>query len=260
MAVAAKPPIFGTAIQGWRSTFEAISRMSALFITAVALMLILNAVSISLTPPPKQEPSLAIQLLMYALEIVQGLVLTPVAIAMHRFVLLGEVTQRYVLNPSDPRFVKFFLVSVAYQFLIGIPSMLMMLALKNQDVTGGILAAVFAILFFVAVFVAVRILILFPAIAVDAAGAQWRNAYRDSKGNFWRTLLILTVTMMPHILVMMPFYFLLEWPDGPGLFGGAILSVVQSIFGVASLAACAAAASLLYVAWSERLRMPLAPA
>jgi hypothetical protein len=115
-------------------------------------------------------------------------------------------------------------------------------------------------LFFVAVFVAVRILILFPAIAVDAAGAQWRNAYRDSKGNFWRTLLILTVTMMPHILVMMPFYFLLEWPDGPGLFGGAILSVVQSIFGVASLAACAAAASLLYVAWSERLRMPLAPA
>jgi hypothetical protein len=156
--------------------------------------------------------------------------------------------------------LKFFLVSVAFQFLIGIPSALMMLALKSQDITGGILAAVFAILFFVAVFVAVRILILFPAIAVDAPGAQWRNAYRDSKGNFWRTLLILTVTVMPTMLVTIPFYFLLAWPDGPGFLGGAILSVVQSILGVALLAVCAAVASQLYVAWSERLRMPLAPA
>ena len=62
MATATKPPIFATAIQGWRSTFEAISRMSALFITATVLMLILNAVSIPLAPAPKQEPSLAISI------------------------------------------------------------------------------------------------------------------------------------------------------------------------------------------------------
>jgi hypothetical protein len=259
MAISTNPPIFGTAIQGWRSTFEALSRMSALFITAMVLMLILNAVSIPLASP-KEEPSLAIQLLMYVLGIVQGLVLTPVAIATHRFVLLGEVTQRYLLNASDPRFVKFFLVSVAFQFLIGIPSTLVTLSLKTQGITSGILATAFGLLFFVAIFVAVRILILFPAIAVDAAGAEWRNAYRDSKGNFWRTLLILTVVVLPTLLVTMPFYFMLAWPDGPGLLGGAILSVVQSIFGVASLAACAAVASQLYAAWSERLRMPLAPA
>ncbi len=260
MATAIKPPIFGTAIEGWRAAVEAMARMSALFITAVVLMLILNAVTVLVSPPPKQEPSLAIQLLMYVLGIVQGFVLTPVAIAMHRFVLLGEMTPRYAVSLSDPRFVKFFLVSVAFQFLIGIPSTLMTLSLRSQGVASGILATVFAILFLLAVFVAVRILILFPAIAVDAPGAEWRNAYRDSKGNFWRTLLILTLTVIPALVVTLPFYFLLAWPDGPSLLGGAILSVVQSILGVASLAAFAAVASQLYVAWSERLRMPLVPA
>ncbi len=259
MAAAIKPPIFATAIEGWRATFEAISRMSPLFVTATVLMLVLNAVSVPLTPAPKQEPGLAIQLVMYGLGIVQGLVLTPVAIAMHRFVLLAEVTERYQMNFSDPRFMKFFLVSVAFQFLIGIPSTLVTLALKSEGVLGGIMAFVFGLSFFVAVFVAVRILILFPAIAVDAAGAEWRNAYRDSQGNFWRTLLVLTVAVMPTLMLTMPAYYLLAWPDGPGLLSGAVFIVVQSILGVASLAACAAVASQLYAAWSERLRMPLVP-
>lgn len=258
MAAATKLAIFATAIEGWRATFNAFSRMTALFITATALMLVFNAVSIPLAPAPKQEPSLAVQLVMYVLGIVQGLVLTPVAIAMHRFVLLGEVTQRYLLNPSDPRFVKFFLVSVAFQLLIGMPGTLVTLSLKSESVIGGILATVFGIMFFVAVFVAIRILILFPAIAVDAAGAEWRNAYRDTQGKFWRTFLVLTVAVLPTLLLTMPAYFLLAWPDGPGLVGGEIFVAIQSILGVASLAVCAAVASQLYLAWSERLSLPLA--
>jgi hypothetical protein len=43
--------------------------------------------------------------------------LTPLAIAIHRFVLLGEITNAYRIDTSDPWFEKFFLFALALALL-----------------------------------------------------------------------------------------------------------------------------------------------
>jgi hypothetical protein len=49
--------------------------------------------------------------------IVQAVLLSPLAIAVHRFVLLGERTNRYPLEPGSSRYLRF----VGFAILINIP-------------------------------------------------------------------------------------------------------------------------------------------
>ncbi|MCZ7642386.1 MAG: hypothetical protein M5U33_06165 [Pseudorhodoplanes sp.] len=74
-----------------------------------------------------------------------------------------------------------------------------------------------------AVIVALRVLILFPAIAVDAPGARWRNAYFDTKGHTWRVFGISVLTALPALLVALPLYFVIGWPEGSASSAGRCL-------------------------------------
>lgn len=250
---ASDPPIFDTVLQGWRYAFAALSRMPGVLGVAMLVLLALNVATIPLLPGPQEEPSPGTQIIGFLIGIVQGFLLTPVAIAMHRFVLLGEVAPRYALNPSEPRFMRFFTFTVVYQLLMGVPSSLMSIAGKTQTVAGGVLAFLFFVLLIVAIIVSLRLLILFPAIAVDAPGATWRNAMADTKGHTWRVFFIVLLTSIPMLALAVPLYFLLGWPDGPSFTGGIVLSAVQSVAGVLGLCAFAAVASRLFAALSNRL-------
>jgi hypothetical protein len=99
----------------------------------------------------------------------------------HRFVLLGEVTERYALNPSEPRYKQFFVWTVIYQLMISAPSLLLAGPADNVAAT-----ALSIPLFIIVIIVALRLIILFPAIAVDAPGTAWQNAVEDTKGHAWR--------------------------------------------------------------------------
>src|SRR5207249_911245 len=46
-----------------------------------------------------------------------------------------------------------------------------------------------------------RMTLLFPAIAVDAPGATWVNAYHDTKGHSWGIFLIYVAAMVPAIVI-----------------------------------------------------------
>ncbi len=252
MATSENPPIFELAIEGWRYAFAALSRMPSILGIAMAIVFGLSIVTLPLLPGPDEQPSLFFHLFGFLISIVQAYFLTPVAIAVHRFVLLGELTERYAPNPSDPRFMRFFAFSVVYQLLTGVPSFLMSLTGKTETGVGLVLAFIFFVLLVIALIASLRLLILFPAIAVDARGADWRNAMADTKGHTWRVFFIMLVTSLPALIISVPLYFTLAWPR-PELVGGIVLGVFQAVIGVLLLAACAAVASRLFAAFANKL-------
>jgi hypothetical protein len=122
--------------------------------------------------------------------------LTPFFIAVHRFVILGEVTRDYRLNWDDRRFQLFF----GWAFTI--------FALSQVLVIGRVLPHhwMFQLIAFVlAVGVCVmftRVTLLFPAIAVDAPGATPRNAFEDTRGHGWYIFFLFLIPFIPSALMM----------------------------------------------------------
>jgi hypothetical protein len=102
-----------------------------------------------------------------------------------------------------------------------------------------------------------RLTILFPAIAVDAAGATAANAYADSKGNVWRIFLIFLLTILPLVALALGLYFLglisTAKDVSPLRIAGQVLSAV---IGVPAYALFVAVASRLFQALGERLNKP----
>jgi hypothetical protein len=211
-------------------------------------------VTLPFLPEFGEQSSVGIELFSFLIRVLTAFLLTPVAIAVHRFVLLGEVTERYAASLSDQRFMRFFTFSIAFQLLILVPGMLMPLAMKAGEIVGLLLGlAVFALLVF-AVIVSLRLLLLFPALAVDAGGAHWKNAIDDTKGHTWHVFFVIAATALPAILVELPMYIMLGWPpERPSLGGGVVLSIFQAVISVLSLAAFAAAASRLFAVYANRL-------
>ena len=102
-------------------------------------------------------------------SIVQAVLLAPLAIAVHRFVLLGETTSRYPLEPGSSRYLRFVGFAILVKILWLIPSTIESLipgAENNPAVMAGLGIVVLA-LFIAVVIIVVRRVILFPAIAID---------------------------------------------------------------------------------------------
>jgi hypothetical protein len=122
--------------------------------------------------------------------------LTPFFIAVHRFVILGEVTHTYRLQWEDRRFLLFFgwgftIFAISRLLLIGhvLPRHWMFQSIAF------VLAVAACVMF-------TRVTILFPAIAVDAPGATPRNAFEDTKGHGWYIFFLFLVPFIPSALVM----------------------------------------------------------
>lgn len=167
---------------------------------------------------------------------------------MHRFVLLGEVASDYSFNLRDNRFKKFALAEVIYAAATMIPVMAI-----SSPLTGwkAPLLALFALAVVIAV--ALHLLLIFPAIAINAAGATWANAISDVRGKALRLLATLFLVWLPTA----PFELLLgrAIPDSHSLWRIAstlLASCEQAIF----VAAVAAVASHFFKEYGQRLRQP----
>jgi hypothetical protein len=94
---------------GWRDALRAGTQMMSVAGPAFLFTLMAEAAYQLL-----RGHSPAIEAVIFPIHwIAQSLVLTPLAIAVHRYVLLDEVTQHYALNLADQRFQRFFGVAVA---------------------------------------------------------------------------------------------------------------------------------------------------
>ena len=108
--------------------------------------------------------------------------------------------------------------------------------------------------------VTLRLIVLFPAIAVDAPGATWRNAMADTKGNAWRILFIGLLASLPLfgiVLLLMMIGFAVDAPISsarPSIGWIAITTIFDAAFSVLGFTIAVVVASRLYEQLANRLR------
>ena len=246
MAVTAKVPIIETAVQAWRDAAIARERMPTLFWIAIAVLFGLNILQSLLGG---WGAASFVGGVIFALA--QALALTPVAIAVHRFILLDEARDRYDFAPGDPRFQKFFLFTIALEALGAIPRIVAFLLAIVAPLLAPLVLLALAI---GAAIIGVRTAILFPSIAIDAPGADWRHAMADAKGHSWRIFLVLLCVVLPAAVIEIVLIALLSWI---GLLGAIALGLIVPAVTIAVVAAGAAAASRLYAVYANQLGRPM---
>jgi hypothetical protein len=255
-----KPPVIETAVIAWRDALRAIEVMPVVAGIAFVLYLVMSLAILAINANPYAlvgSPWLPI--IAIGASIVQAVLLAPLAIAVHRFVLLGEKTNRYPLEPKSSRYLRFVGFAILVKILWLIPSTIQSLIPADSGLAGvvGIPAFVLAI---TVVIIVVRRAILFPAIAIDAPGATWSKARLDTKGSSWRVAFVFVVTALPIFVIN----GLLAWLWFSGLTpeaqpsAGSLLffSVIGAVIAIPALCAFAAAASHIYLARADIMTRP----
>ena len=253
MANDAQPSVFDAAMTAWRDALAARERMPNLFLVAGIAIAVLDIIYFGLIVVGLfVGPGLISLIIGLIYAAVRGFLLTPLAIGVHRFLLLNESHDGYRLDTQDPRFMKFFTFLAGLWVVMLIPRLVGDLFSSPMGPTfaGGLITLILAV---AAVVILVRNVILFPAVAVDAPGADWRNAMADTKGHSWRVFFILLCVVVPlGILagILLTIFFVIP-------FIGWIIGVaIGAAFTVFIVAAAAAAASRLYAAYANQLGRP----
>jgi hypothetical protein len=172
--------------------------------------------------------------------------LTPYIIAVHRLIILDEIAPSYVLRPGEPRFQKFFAWSLI--LLAGRIALVVVFELLSAFGVGASFIASGALIFTLCWAMA-RLSILFPAIAVDAAGVNWRNVMADTRGYAWQIFLIGLLASLLLALVELPLWATV----GRGTIVGAI---TDSVISIVSITLLVVIASRLYQRLGNRVNQP----
>ena len=102
-----------------------------------------------------------------------------------------------------------------------------------------------------------RLLILMPALALDARAPTLVNAHRDASGRFWRCLLIFLAGMATLIGLL----YLLPDPSqfgGGSTFDGWAMFALRALVGLFWIAVSNALTLQLYLAYHDKLGPPAA--
>lgn len=246
-----KPSIIRWAVRAWQDTAAAIQQMPVALAVGAFVVVAVHVLAEAFVLPKRTETGLGRDLLVLVLDLIEAFLLVPVAIAVHRFILLGERAESYRLDPADPRFRRFFLFTVVIQMVFFIPGLAISLAGTTSEWMQPVLVVLSLLLGVYAVAIMLRTLILFPAIAVEAAGAAWGNALQDTKGHAWRMFFMLVAAGVPIIAVFVALAFL--WPDDPPAGRAAIASAMDAVMITLITVLYAALASRMFAALGVRL-------
>ena len=199
-----KPPVIKTAAIAWRDALRAIEVMPVVAGIAFVLYLVMSlAISAINGNPFALGGSPWLPIISIGASIVQAVLLSPLAIAVHRFVLLGEEANRYPLEPKSGRYLRFVGFAILVKILWLIPNTIESLipARDNNSALATGLKFLAFVLVITVVIVVVRRAILFPAIAIDAPRATWSKARLDTKGSSWRVAFIFILTALPVLVI-----------------------------------------------------------
>lgn len=248
--------IFRWAVKAWRDAFDAFWQMPTALGMASLAMLALQFLSVPFLPSNLAKSSgISVKVTLEVFMIASVFVLTPAAIAVHRFVLLGERAASYRLDPVNPRFRRFFFFVVAFQLVVDVPSLMTLgLISQAQDPSWYVQASVLGlwVLIFAGLFLMLRSLVLFPAIALDAPGMGWREAFRATRGHNWRILVIAVATGIP---IAIAYVLRLSFPDRPDeiVARGVIISaILDTVWFMLTTVVYAALASRMFAALVDR--------
>ncbi len=258
----ARPRVLRTVGRAWRSAGSALVRMPLAFLVTAAALVAVNAVLPALgsgaAVQAGQQPGPTVQgaaaLLLGA--VLQSLLLAPLAIAVHRFVLLGERAKLLPLTPLG-RVLRFTGWLAALDLAVGVPGLL---ALSPQP---GI-KLVFSSLQIAACVVTVRSALVFPGIAVQPNGQSTELGWRETSWQFWRVATILVITALPAIMATLlvmaglaGFDFRLE-AMARAIAGPPLDHVANAAFGIVGTALAAAAASWMFLGYGMAHDRPAA--
>jgi hypothetical protein len=190
-------------------------------------------------------------LLVILTAIMQVFLITPYYIAVHRFIILGEVTTNYQLTPGEPRFLHFFgwlLVISALGVVLLVPQLI------STVFDPAIRAVLLIVNLIVVAVVVLRVIILFPAVAVDAPGASWSRAMADTRGYTWRIFFIVLLATLPLVFVSQIVGRSLA---APLLTVQVALAIFNGAIRVISLTLVVVIASRLYERLGDRVKQPV---
>jgi hypothetical protein len=172
-----------------RDGVTAIRRMPRMFLSAlglwVAMLLVKSALTLPLFGIVRGLSSTTIWsrilLIDVAAAFVTGLICAPVAVAIQRFVLLGEITGSGFFKWT-PRVKHFYLWLVSFGLLqsLLLDAYNISRQLSHPGIAWPLLFAMCVVEYFF-----VRLSLLFPAISADAPGAHYRACMHDTQRHFW---------------------------------------------------------------------------
>jgi hypothetical protein len=188
-------------------------------------------------------------------EILYIVVLTPLAIAVVRHVVLGHVTRRYRLDLSDALFWRFAGLAIVIYLLEVVIATWSMLSFTqtfayyaSNSFALWPLATTWAFVinsFVIFMILLVRTALLFPALALDAPGASWRNSMLDTRGHSWEVFFNLLFAYLPLLLPTIASFYL-----------PATFVIMNSLLATITVCVLAAVASRLYLARANKLGLP----
>lgn len=245
------------AMQGWRLALRAAARMPRLLGSSAVTAVVIGLLYARASTLVIQQPSDAIDAIfaLAAQAVAFAFVWASCAIAVHRFVLLREAVDRFVWQvPSQ--FPRFYGRVLVLQVLF-LPGVMISLVAGGHPSLLGVLAEV--ILGIASYIVSLRTMLLFPAVAIDAPGITWGNAWRDSKGHGWflfRLTISLVVPVLPMwigVIVVAGSLFGFGALANPLSPWGTVQSAIGQVITITSIWATAAAASRAYQIWGAAL-------
>ncbi|MGB3042326.1 MAG: hypothetical protein WBB98_03980 [Xanthobacteraceae bacterium] len=132
------------------------------------------------------------------LSVLAPLAVVPYQIAIFRLIILRDVTATYSFTASTNRVRRFLAWSVALWTATTLPDLaLELFPLPNNLATALIVSFLVAGIFFI-----LRLVLLFPAIAVDALGASASNAFADSSGHLWFIARSMLIACLPVVVAV----------------------------------------------------------
>ena len=210
-----RPKLWTTARRSWASLFAALRRMPLLFLIGFVLLVGLN-IALARAPElfsiPTREAmkttltggrslhtadlGKAIGLDLVTV-ILKAMIAAPIAVGVHRFVLLGETRRFYFVSRLTLRFSAWLLALQAPALI------LWWLILFASGATG--LVPLLTLLLIAFAMVLLQASPLFPAVAVEekspGISARMETALARGERMLWRTFLILVLTFLPVVVV-----------------------------------------------------------
>jgi hypothetical protein len=192
-------PVVATVAAAYREWWRACSALRTLVFSAFVILLAVAAVS-DFIPQRFWDQGLLGEVLSLAQQAIRSVLLAPILIGIHRFVILDETARGYGFPAGEPIFWTFVAWLFVLDVLIGLPLDLLGL-MQALNVPVWTSTFIFVVLLAVAVILALRLSILLPAIAVDAPGIKPALALADTRGYALRILAITVLAAIPWLAV-----------------------------------------------------------
>jgi hypothetical protein len=251
-------PVFATVAAAYREWWRACLALPMLLFSAFIISVAVAAIG-DVIPQRLWDSNQFGEILSLAREGIRSVLLSPIVIGIHRFVILDEPASNYVFPVSEPAFWRFVGWLFGLDILTGLPIDLLSF-MQALNVSVWTTTVVFFVLQVAAIALAFRLWILLPAIAVDAAATKPALALADTKGYVLRILAITALAAIPWFIVAMIGASLIgrrfdAIGSFPAMIGLLMIGVLQSLL----LLLLTVVVSLVFIALGAKTKRSIAP-